>query len=158
MKKIFLLLAAVGVVVLIKFALSHAGVMVTKNSAWARATPPGVTTAAIYLTLMNHSGSDLQLTAATSGISDRIELHTHKTEHGMMNMEQVQFINLPDDSMTALKPHAEHLMVFNLKKPLKVGEQVSVELIFDNGETLAVEVPVYKEAPKTDGMDKKHDH
>ena len=137
-------------------ALAADGIMIPENSAWARATPPGVTTTAIYLTLMNHSSDELSLLSATSDISPRIELHTHKHEDGVMKMQQVESIAIAAGEQTDLKPHAEHIMVFSLSDSLKAGDQIKVELTFDNGKTRTIEVPVLKEAPDADAKHTSH--
>lgn len=152
MKNLLLSLALLG-----NIAFASDSVMVVEDSAWARATPPGATTTAIYLTVMNHSSDDINLTAANSDISDRLELHTHKSENGMMKMLQVESISVAAGEQTALKPHAEHIMVFNLAKPLKEGEQVNVELTFDDGNTLTLTVPVNKNSPESHAGHMKHD-
>lgn len=123
------------------------GIMISEESAWARATPPGSKTTAIYLTVMNHSGADISLTAATANISERVELHTHINNDGMMKMQQVVSIVVPAGGQAQLKPHGDHIMVFNLQDQLKQGELVSVELTFDNGQTQNLQVPVRKEPP-----------
>jgi len=131
-------------------------IMVPENSAWVRATPPGVTTTAIYLTVLNHSDSDISLVSAASDISPRIELHTHKQEDGVMKMQQVESIAIAAGEQTNLKPHAEHIMVFNLEKSLEPGDQITVELAFDNGKTQTIEVPVMKDSPNADAKHVNH--
>lgn len=128
-------------------ALADKGIMIPEDSAWARATPPGVTTTAIYLTVMNHGSSDISLLSAESDISSRLELHTHKHQDGVMKMLQVESIPVAAGEQTNLEPHAEHIMVFDLKKPLEAGDMVEVELAFDDGKKQTIEVPVLKDAP-----------
>jgi len=137
-------------------ALAADGIMIPENSAWVRATPPGVTTTAIYLTVMNHGSSDISLLSAASEISPKIELHTHKHEDGVMKMQQVESIAIAAGEQTSLKPHAEHIMVFNLNKSLEAGDQITVELAFDNGKTHTIEVPVLKESPNADAKHVNH--
>ncbi len=137
-------------------AFASDGIMIPEHSAWTRATPPGVTTTAIYLTVMNHSSSEISLLSAKSEISPRLELHTHKHEDGVMKMLQVKSITIAAGEQTDLKPHAEHIMVFNLSKPLADGDQIKVELTFDNGKTHSIEVPVLKHAPNADAEHTSH--
>ena len=137
-------------------AFAADGIMISENSAWVRATPPGVSTTAIYLTVMNHGISEISLLGAKSEISPRLELHTHKHEDGVMKMQQVESIKIAAGEQTNLMPHAEHIMVFNISKPLAAGEQIKVELAFDNGKTQTIEVPVLKEAPNADAKHASH--
>lgn len=121
--------------------------VIAENSAWVRATPPGTSATAIYMTVMNHSSADISLLKASSDISERLELHTHEHVDGMMKMQQVDSIAIAAGGKTELKPHAEHIMVFNLEEPLKPGDIVTLALTFSNGKTHTLEVPVLKQAP-----------
>jgi len=140
---------------------------ITATGAWTRETPPGVSTTAIYLTLLNKTATDVQLIGAASDSSDRLELHTHKMQDGMMKMQQVEGITIPADAEASLKPHGDHIMVFNLDVALKEGQVVTVELSFDNGQSLIVDAPVHKQPPmamhtqnkpKEMAEDKSHSH
>ena len=127
--------------------------MVPEKSAWIRATPPGSTTSAMYLTLMNHGDKDIKLVAASSKISDRLELHTHRSEDGVMKMRQVNSITVPAEGIAELIPHGNHVMIFDIAQPLKAGETISVELTFDNDSTLQMDVPVHKQQPDSANSD-----
>ena len=122
-------------------------IMVPEKSVWVRATPPGSTTSAMYLTLMNHGDKDINLVAASSEISDRLELHTHSAENGVMKMKQVESVTVPAHGSTELIPHGNHVMIFDITQPLTAGETITVELTFDNQSTLKVKVPVHKQQP-----------
>lgn len=151
MKKLLILFA-----LLCNATFASDQIMITENSAWVRATPPGTSTTAIYMTMMNHSNTDISLLEVTSDISERLELHTHKHVDGMMKMQQVDSIAITASGQTELKPHAEHIMVFNLEKSLKPGDIVALELTFNNGKKQTLEVPVLKEAPDADKMHSNH--
>jgi len=138
-------------------ACSTDTVTVKKNSAWARATPPGVTTTAIYLTLINHKHGDINLVSAASDLTDRFELHTHLSQDGMMKMQQVEAISVAAHSTTELKPHGNHIMVFNLTEKLIEGDVVEVKLGFDDDTELSISVPVLKVAPPSDTQHTNHD-
>lgn len=155
MNKLLVLTSTVSLFLLCTISAANDSIMIPAESAWARATPPGSSTTAIYLTLMNHSGSDIGLTAVNADISDRLELHTHVNKEGMMKMQQVTSIIIPAGSQAELRPHGDHIMVFNLKKQLKPDEEISVELTFDDGNTTTVTIPVHKESPMSgdDSMD-----
>lgn len=114
---------------------------ITVEDAWARATPPGARTGAIYLTLVNDGAANALVGAATE-VADRAELHTHVHEDGMMAMRQVPAIELPADGEAHLRPHGDHVMLFGLRGPLVAGEVVSLTLEFETGEPQTVEIPV----------------
>jgi len=147
MKKLLLALAF-----LCTNAYAADNIIVADDSAWVRATPPGVNTTAIYLTLNNTGTADIKLMAAASDISEQVELHTHKHVDGVMKMQQVEFIAVPEKDKAALAPHGDHIMVFNLDQALKPGDMVSLTLSFDDGSEHVIEVPVRKEAPSDEHM------
>ncbi|MEE4174430.1 MAG: copper chaperone PCu(A)C [Xanthomonadales bacterium] len=111
------------------------------EDAWARATPPGARTGAVYLTLVNDGKTDALVAAATDA-ADRAELHTHVHENGMMAMREVGAIELPPGGEARLKPHGDHVMLFGLRGPLVAGETISLTLEFASAEPLTVEIPV----------------
>ena len=61
----------------------------TASSPWARATPQGAKNGAAYLSLRNTSSQDDALLAARGDVAERIELHTHINDNGVMKMRQV---------------------------------------------------------------------
>lgn len=98
---------------------------------------------AVFMKIQNTSDKDIALKGATSEIASRVELHTHLEEDGIMKMRPVEKMVIPADSFLQLKPGALHLMLMGLKSPpLKEGDQFTMRLIFDNGLTLKVNVPV----------------
>jgi len=151
MKFLLALLALTGAA-----ACAGDGIMIPENSAWVRSTPPGVTTTAIYLTVMNHGSKEINLLSVESDISPRLELHTHTEKDGLMKMQQVESIAIAAGEQTKLKPHAEHIMVFDLNKSLEAGDLVTVELAFDDGKKHTIEVPVLKTAPDADAEHDAH--
>lgn len=129
------------------------------KQSWARSTPPGTTTSAIYMTIVNHSKDILKLVAVKSDFTDRIELHNTKMKDGMMQMRQIDNIELEKMATVELKPHGMHLMLFDLKEPLIEGSTVEIQLIFDDGNTVLAEVPVMKQTGNQDHSNmqsKKH--
>lgn len=157
MKLLLALTTAAGLLLLSAGATASDGIMVPDNSAWVRATPPGSSTTAVYLTLMNHTDSDVNLTSASIDMSDRVELHTVTNEDGLMKMQEITSITIPAGGQAELKPGAEHIMVFNLTEQLKTGTEVDVELTFDNGDTETLTVPVKKGDVMPAGHSMKHE-
>lgn len=131
-------------------------VTVTEHTAWARATPPGAKTTAIYLSLMNHTDAAIELTGAKSNISDRLELHTHLNEDGMMKMRQVDAITADANSTIELKPHGLHIMVFDLSRALQEGETIELKLHFNGQIPIELNVPVLKEGPSASRHGEEH--
>ena len=111
---------------------------------YARAVPEGHPNSAAFMVIKNSGNEDRALVNARSNISKVVELHTHKKEKGMMRMRRVDQIDVKAGSKTVLKPGGLHVMFIGLKQQLKVGDKVDLELVFDNGQTMKLSVPVKK--------------
>jgi len=123
---------------------AQAANLVSVKDAWARVTPPGVEVGVAYLTL--EAKQTLQLTKARSNVSQSVEFHNMTMNNGVMQMRQLPNLPLPAGKPVKLEPGGLHLMLIDLKKPLKSGDKVQLELQFSQGkrvvETLKLEVPV----------------
>ncbi len=127
---------------------------ITANNARVRAVPAGQVNSAAFMMLKNDSSEDRLLVSAHSNISKAVELHTHKKEGGMMRMRRVDSIAIKAGSKTVLQPGGLHIMFIGLKHGLKAGEEVELQLVFDNGSKIELKVPVKMVA----GMQKKIMH
>jgi len=68
---------------------SHPGEGIEISNARINPPLPGQTTGVAFMGLINY-GDDDRLLAITSSVSDRIELHTHLNEDGIMKMRRVE--------------------------------------------------------------------
>lgn len=109
--------------------------------AWARATPPGVTTGAVYLTVSGGSEPD-RLIGARTDAAAAAELHTELNENGVLTMKKLDALPIPAGGRVALAPGHDHLMLMALKGPLKPGDTIHVTLTFEHAGDVAVAVPV----------------
>jgi periplasmic copper chaperone A len=114
---------------------------VTVADAWIRATPPGVKTAAAYLTLTN-AGAAEALVGAASPAARVVELHTSMQMNGMQHMQAVESIPLPTGTAVELAPGGLHIMLIDIAAPLEPGQSVPLTLRFASGKELALEVVV----------------
>ncbi|WP_232424102.1 copper chaperone PCu(A)C [Imhoffiella purpurea] len=109
---------------------------------YARAVPAGQRNSAAFMVLSNHSGEDRALVAAESPVAETVELHTHVMADGMMQMRRIERIDIPAGGTATLAPGGLHIMLIGLGQPLDPGTDIDLELRFDDGETLDLEVPV----------------
>ncbi|MEH6451897.1 MAG: copper chaperone PCu(A)C [Psychromonas sp.] len=114
------------------------------ENAYVRATPPHTTNSAAFMVIENTSSRDIKLVAVSSDIAERVELHQHVHQDGMMKMRQVDAIRIEKDQQVSLQPGGYHVMFMGLKQALKDGEMVQLSLYFDNGEEITIEVPIKK--------------
>src|SRR5690606_19487509 len=109
---------------------------------WARATPGSAMTGAAYMTLSNQGSEPDQLVTAATPAAERAELHTHLAEDGVMKMRPVDAIEVAPGERTVLAPGGLHVMLFDLKVPLKEGDRFPLTLTFQKAGTATVEVAV----------------
>lgn len=124
---------------------------------FAREVPPTAPASASFMTLKNMSNHDIVLTQAHSNVANKVELHTHTNENGVMKMRQIPSINIPAEGETALQPGGLHIMLIDLKQPLKSGETIQVELTFKDGSHKTVSMPV-KSIKGMNMMHHDHNH
>jgi copper(I)-binding protein len=118
------LVSALAALVICASAATAAEVRV--ENAWARSPAPGQKTASAYVELT--SASDAALVAAASPLAGRVELHSMTLDGGVMRMRSLPRIDLPAGKTVKLAPNGLHLMVFDLKNPLKPGDKLPLVL------------------------------
>ena len=117
---------------------------------WVRTTNPGQDIGVAYMTFI--SPIDMTLSSIKSNVASSVEIHSMTMQNGVMKMRMLDKLQLYAHKPYKLTPGGYHLMLFNLKKQLKVGEQVNFVLIFDkNGESFEQNVnAIVQNQPKTD--------
>ncbi len=116
----------------------------TVSTPWARATPGGAKVGAAYLEIKGAIGGDDILVAASSPIAGTVELHTHAHDGGVMRMRRVDKIAVGRGATVAFRPGGLHIMLIDLKQPMKEGDRVPLALRFEKAGEVALEVPVLK--------------
>src|SRR5690349_233655 len=111
------------------------------ENAWARATPPGAKIGAGYMTIRNSSGTPDKLIGASSPAA-AVSPHVTVEEGGISKMRPVKGYDIPANGSFELKPSGAHLMLMNLKAPLKAGERVPLVLRFQNSGDVKVDLDV----------------
>lgn len=108
----------------------------------ARPNPPGQKQTAAYMILRNRDKREHTLVKASSPAAGATELHTVVKENGMMKMRPVEKIAIKAGGETRLQPGGLHIMLINLKAPLKEGGKITLTLTFGDGTRKQVHVPV----------------
>src|SRR5690554_3366813 len=109
---------------------------------WLRESIPGQPNGAGFGVLRNTSDVDIFLVGASIDIAHDVEIHQHVMESGQMRMEQIEALMVPANESVRMQPGGYHLMLMNLKSPLIKDEWHDVTLIFNDGTTLELSVPV----------------
>lgn len=121
---------------------------ITISGQWARTSPMATDMGAAYMTIT--SDADDELLSAKVDMSVAMMTQIHETvmgDDGAMKMQEVEKIDIVAGTPTELKPGGYHVMLMQLKEPLKTGSTISVTLTFANAGDVVVEVPVLEEAP-----------
>ncbi len=98
------------------------------SDAWVRANAPGQSVGAAYMTLK--SAQDSNLFHVESPAAGSVEIHSMSVTNGVMKMRALEILPLQAGKPEKLAPGGFHLMLFDLKKPLKAGEQATFILSF----------------------------
>ncbi len=115
--------------------------MMTQH-AWSRVTAPN-TPGAIFIDIKNDTNKDDVLIAASTPVATQVELHGHIDVNGVMQMREMKDgIPLGKSQTTTLKPGGYHIMLMNLKEPLKKGQKFPLTLKFKNALSRTVIVTV----------------
>jgi copper(I)-binding protein len=112
------------------------------TDAWVRATMPGQTVAGVYL----HVKSMLRarVVGVKTGSAKTAEIHSMSQENGVMKMRKLDFLDLPPGETVALEPRGNHVMLFDIHKPLQAGERIKLTLVIEQ-EGKKINVPVTAE-------------
>jgi periplasmic copper chaperone A len=116
------------------------------DAPWARPTAPGAKVGGAFMTLVGGKDAD-RLLAGSSPAAAAVELHTHVMDGGVAKMRAVPAIEVPAGGRVELKPGGLHIMLINLKAPLKAGETVPLKLRFEKAGEVEVKVAVAAQAP-----------
>ena len=96
--------------------------------AWARANAPGQSVGAAYMTFI--SADDSTFIRAETPLASSVEIHSMTMNDGVMKMRMLPEFPLKAGIEEKLTPGDFHLMLFDLKKPLLVGEKLDLTLTF----------------------------
>ena len=111
--------------------------------AWAGTTPPGVDSAAFYVTIENGTADDLTLTTASSPRCASIEIHESTLdENQVMRMRPVTDLTISAGRRLEMEPGRTHVMCLEPATQLIEGERIDIEFRFQGGLTVNGQVAV----------------
>lgn len=115
--------------ILIYFLAGHSALAaVTITDAWVRENAPGQAVGAAYMTIK--SPEESALVFVESPVAGSVEIHSMTMNNNIMKMRKLEELKLKAGKPEKLAPGGFHLMLFDLKKPLKSGESVDFKLCF----------------------------
>jgi copper(I)-binding protein len=125
MRSILSIAAAAIMMTLASTGLSHAHEIkagdLLLTDLWCRATPPGAKVAAAYLTIENKGKAPDRLVSVSSPVGNAA-VHQMSMTNGVMSMRPVDGgIAIAPGQKVTLAPGGYHIMITDLKSPLKEG-------------------------------------
>ena len=106
---------------------------------WARPTVPGRSAGGGFLTIENKSRQPDRLLGGSSP-AGRVELHQMSMDGSIMRMREIEGIDLPPGAKVELKAGGLHIMLMDLKAPLKLGDKLPLTLRFKNAGEVKIEM------------------
>jgi periplasmic copper chaperone A len=115
----------------------------TISQGWARATPRGAKVGGGYLTIQNGGSAPDRLVSASTDVAGKVEIHEMTMSNGVMKMRPLEKgLTVEPGKTVKLAPGGYHLMLMDLKNPLKQGEKVPVTLDFEKAGKVGVSLDV----------------
>lgn len=143
MKMLAALLLACALVATTLSAHEYALKSLRIDHPFARATPPGAKTGGVFVTVENTGTQSDRLIGVSSPVAGGADLHEMKVDAGVMKMRGVAALEVKPGETLELKPGGYHVMLSELRQPLKLGDKFPLTLRFENAG--AVEVSVWVE-------------
>lgn len=119
---------------------ASASAQVAVSAAWARSTVPGQSGTGAFMTITARDGG--RLIGAASPVAGVVELHEMAMENNVMRMRAIAGLDLPPGRAVQLRPGGHHVMLLDLKRALKPGEKVQIELRLETPDGKRVTQPV----------------
>jgi|SRR5579883_2364025 len=109
------------------------------TQAWSRATPGGAKVGGGYLTITNEGSTPDRLIGGSAEFAAKVQVHEMSMNNGVMTMRPLeQGLVIEPGKTVKLSPGGLHLMLLDLKAPLKQGERVPVTLEFEKAGNVSV--------------------
>ncbi len=129
------------------------------KDAWARATVPGQKATGVFMKIT--AKSDTKLVGLSTAVAAVAEVHEMKMDGDVMKMRAVPGgLDLPAGKTVELKPGGYHVMLMDLKAPLKKDSTIALTLLFKDAKGAEsktdIQVPVTLAVPDAHGAHGKH--
>lgn len=125
-------------------AVLPAWAQTTVKDAWVRGTVAQQKASGAFMQITSAAGGRLvSVSTPAAGVA---EIHEMTMDGSTMKMRAVGALELPAGKPVDLKPGGYHVMLMDLKAPLKAGDAVALSLVVEGQdgkrETLSVQAPV----------------
>jgi copper(I)-binding protein len=125
---------------------------------WIRGTVPQQKATGLFAQITSARGG--KLVSGSSPVAGVVEIHEMSMDGNTMRMRALtNGLDLPAGQAVMLKPGGYHVMLMDLKRPLKTGETVPVSLVIESAgqrETVEVQATVRALAAGSQGASPGH--
>lgn len=104
---------------------------VSVSEPWVRGTVESQMATGAFMRLT--AATDARLLGARSPVAGIVELHEMALENNVMRMREISRLDLPAGRTVELRPGGYHVMLLDLKRTLKPGEEVPITLDIEQG-------------------------
>lgn len=111
-------------------ASAWAQTAVKVDDAWVRGTVATQKASGAFMKLT--ASQPVRLVEVQAAVAGVAEIHEMAMDQDIMVMRAVKAVDLAADRMVEFKPGGYHIMLQDLKKPLKAGETVALTLTFED--------------------------
>ena len=117
------------------------------SGAWVREpmSSRGMTSA--YAVVENPGATALVIVGAAADVAGTVEMHEMTRSGDMMKMAPMKTVTVPPHGTVEFKPGGAHLMLFDLRRPLKDGDTVTVTFTTSAGSHVTAAAAVRKVQP-----------
>ena len=136
------LLAVLAVVAVPAFADDFTLKSLRIEHPYARPTPPGARSGAVYFVVRNLGDGAERLLHVGSPVAGTVELHTMSMDGTVMRMRPISGLDIPPGSRVTLGSGGHHVMLNGLVRPLAVGDRIPLTLTFDKAGSVDVTATV----------------
>ncbi len=128
--------------ILLLVGLTFSKPQIQIEDAWVRAVPPVSKMSAAFLKIRNSGDEEDLLVGVRTSVSRVAEVHTTVMERGVMKMRRLESVRIPAGETVEFKPMGKHIMLIDLKRPLRPGDRVKLILVFKKSGEIGVEATV----------------
>lgn len=128
------------------------------SESWVKATDGPMT--GTFGVISNETGEEVVIASATTSASDITELHetVEQDSESIMQVKPGGFTIAAGEDFT-LQPGGNHIMIMELEKPIKAGDDVTVTLNLEDGDSIEFRAQAKEssagEDPYHDGTDEE---
>lgn len=97
-----------------------------------------------FVKITNMADTEIRLIKAETEVANVVELHLSSEEEGVHKMRPVEYISIPAQQITELKPGSYHIMLIGLKENLKDGDLLPLTLHFSGYDPVIVSFQIKK--------------